>query len=339
MVFSLSSTDESVPLKSNRCEISRGSGRPRCGPPACRARRRRRSWAWRARSPVRSDFRTACYCTPGSVPKWPKGTGCKPVAQASGVRIPPGPPIIRSAERPRVTMVTWTRSSAKPSAGRSARRSSVRARCTAATSPVATRSTSPTAARCSPRRIRPRRRTSSPPRPPGCGGSATGWSPAADRGARGARGLRRPAQPPRARVDRRRRAGASDADGERRFGAGLARLHAAGAPCFGREDRRTTGSRGLPNEPVRDVGRVLRDEPAAPARPPRARRRARCRRAAIDGARPGRAAGSPSSAAPTSRRRGCTATSGPATGSSAPTVGTGSWIPPRTAATGSSTSR
>ena len=49
-----------------------------------------------ARSPVRSDFRTACYCTPGSVPKWPKGTGCKPVAQASGVRIPPGPPIIRS---------------------------------------------------------------------------------------------------------------------------------------------------------------------------------------------------------------------------------------------------
>ena len=36
---------------------------------------------------------------------------------------------------------------------------------------------------------------------------------------------------------------------ERAFGEGLARLHRAGAPFFGREDRRTTGSRGLPNEP------------------------------------------------------------------------------------------
>jgi fructosamine-3-kinase len=34
------------------------------------------------------------------------------------------------------------------------------------------------------------------------------------------------------------------------FGAALAALHQAGAPCFGREDRRTTGSRGLPNEPA-----------------------------------------------------------------------------------------
>ncbi|MCP3856856.1 MAG: phosphotransferase [Actinomycetia bacterium] len=33
------------------------------------------------------------------------------------------------------------------------------------------------------------------------------------------------------------------------FGRGLAALHQAGASCFGREDRRTTGSRGLPNEP------------------------------------------------------------------------------------------
>ena len=39
---------------------------------------------------------------------------------------------------------------------------------------------------------------------------------------------------------------ASDAD----FGRRLARLHAAGAPCFGRDDRRTTGSRGLPNVPT-----------------------------------------------------------------------------------------
>jgi fructosamine-3-kinase len=36
---------------------------------------------------------------------------------------------------------------------------------------------------------------------------------------------------------------------EAEFGAALAELHAVGAPCFGREDRRTTGSRGLPNEP------------------------------------------------------------------------------------------
>lgn len=33
------------------------------------------------------------------------------------------------------------------------------------------------------------------------------------------------------------------------FGRALAALHAAGAPCFGRKDRRSTGSRGLPNEP------------------------------------------------------------------------------------------
>ncbi len=37
---------------------------------------------------------------------------------------------------------------------------------------------------------------------------------------------------------------------ERELGVALARLHRAGASCFGREDRRTTGSRGLPNEPA-----------------------------------------------------------------------------------------
>jgi fructosamine-3-kinase len=36
---------------------------------------------------------------------------------------------------------------------------------------------------------------------------------------------------------------------ERDLGEGLARMHRAGAPAFGREDRRSTGSRGLPNEP------------------------------------------------------------------------------------------
>lgn len=38
---------------------------------------------------------------------------------------------------------------------------------------------------------------------------------------------------------------------EAEFGRELAALHAAGAPCFGRTDRRRTGSRGLPNEPCR----------------------------------------------------------------------------------------
>jgi fructosamine-3-kinase len=33
------------------------------------------------------------------------------------------------------------------------------------------------------------------------------------------------------------------------LGTALAALHRSGAPSFGREDRRTTGSRGLPNEP------------------------------------------------------------------------------------------
>lgn len=38
-------------------------------------------------------------------------------------------------------------------------------------------------------------------------------------------------------------------DTELLFGRGLAALHQAGAPTFGRDDRRPTGSRGLPNEP------------------------------------------------------------------------------------------
>jgi fructosamine-3-kinase len=37
--------------------------------------------------------------------------------------------------------------------------------------------------------------------------------------------------------------------GEQAFGVALARLHASGAPVHGREDRRSTGSRGLPNDP------------------------------------------------------------------------------------------
>jgi fructosamine-3-kinase len=44
-------------------------------------------------------------------------------------------------------------------------------------------------------------------------------------------------------------AGPSRPSTEADFGRALAGLHLTGAPCFGREDRRTTGSRGLPNEP------------------------------------------------------------------------------------------
>lgn len=36
---------------------------------------------------------------------------------------------------------------------------------------------------------------------------------------------------------------------EEEFGRALAGLHATGSPTFGRQDRRSTGSRGLPNEP------------------------------------------------------------------------------------------
>ncbi len=43
--------------------------------------------------------------------------------------------------------------------------------------------------------------------------------------------------------------GSSTATTEVALGRGLAELHRTGAPSFGREDRRSTGSRGLPNEP------------------------------------------------------------------------------------------
>jgi fructosamine-3-kinase len=47
-------------------------------------------------------------------------------------------------------------------------------------------------------------------------------------------------------IDEDRGAASDDA----RFGRALAQLHRAGATCFGREDRRPTGSRSLPNEPA-----------------------------------------------------------------------------------------
>jgi fructosamine-3-kinase len=71
--------------------------------------------------------------------------------------------------------------------------------------------------------------------------------------------------------------GPAIASTEADFGGALASLHGAGAPCFGREDRRTTGSRGLPNDPadtwsefyatdrLLPLARLARDASALPA--------------------------------------------------------------------------
>lgn len=48
------------------------------------------------------------------------------------------------------------------------------------------------------------------------------------------------------------------------FGRALARLHQAGAPCFGREDRRPTGSRSLPNDPTDDWAEFYADRRLRP---------------------------------------------------------------------------
>lgn len=57
------------------------------------------------------------------------------------------------------------------------------------------------------------------------------------------------ATPPRLVLEWIDEAGRGSADGEADFGRALAMLHRAGAPSFGRQDRRTTGSLALPNEP------------------------------------------------------------------------------------------
>ena len=77
---------------------------------------------------------------------------------------------------------------------------------------------------------------------------------------------------------------------EAELGRGLAALHRSGAPVFGREDRRTTGSRGLPNDPcdtwaefyatqrLLPLARIARDSRRPPGRGggrPRAGRRPR----------------------------------------------------------------
>ncbi|HEX4490802.1 MAG TPA: fructosamine kinase family protein [Acidimicrobiia bacterium] len=57
---------------------------------------------------------------------------------------------------------------------------------------------------------------------------------------------------------------ASNDDAEAALGTALATLHAAGAPAFGREDRRSTGSRGLPNEPAATWAEFYRDNRLLP---------------------------------------------------------------------------
>ena len=71
--------------------------------------------------------------------------------------------------------------------------------------------------------------------------------------------------------------GAPAATTEADFGRALARLHRSGGPCFGRSDRRTTGSRRLPNDPcdtweefyatqrLVPLARLARDADALPA--------------------------------------------------------------------------
>ncbi len=53
---------------------------------------------------------------------------------------------------------------------------------------------------------------------------------------------------------------------EAAFGAALARLHRTGLPGFGRDDRRTTGSRALPNDPCDDWVDFYRDRRLVPLR-------------------------------------------------------------------------
>ena len=47
---------------------------------------------------------------------------------------------------------------------------------------------------------------------------------------------------------------------EMELGVALASLHRTGAPFFGREDRRSTGSRGLPNEPAESWGEFYAEQ-------------------------------------------------------------------------------
>ncbi len=61
-------------------------------------------------------------------------------------------------------------------------------------------------------------------------------------------------------IERGRPTAATDAE----LGRQLAALHRSGAACFGREDRRSTGSRGLPNDPCGSWATFLAERRLAP---------------------------------------------------------------------------
>ena len=192
-------------------------------------------------------------------------------------------------------------------------------RWTVATWPSPTASTSPTAAGCSPRRT-------APPPPGFFTTEAAGLAWLREAGAvaraRGAGRVRRRV-PSATSCSSGSTTGPAARDTEADLGRALAALHAAGAPCFGREDRRThrqprpaqravrrPGPSSTRTQRLLPLARLARDAGALPARRDR-RPRARS------------PAASTASAARTSRRPGSTATSGPATASSTPTGAAG----------------
>ena len=131
--------------------------------------------------------------------------------------------------------------------------------------------------------------------------------------------------------------GRAAASTEAALGRSLARLHATGAPSFGREDRRSTGSRGLPNEPhatwaeayavnrLLPLAKLARDGDALPGEAIRDLESVASRLPKLGG--------------PVSLRRVCTATCGRAIASSTPGAAAGSSIRRPTAAIASSTWR
>ncbi|MEZ5139332.1 MAG: fructosamine kinase family protein [Acidimicrobiales bacterium] len=108
---------------------------------------------------------------------------------------------------------------------------------------------------------------------------------------------------------------------EAELGRALAALHAASPATFGREDRRTTGSRALPNEPCPTWAEFYASQRLAPlARLARRPLLAPMPSSCSTGSMP---TGWSSSAARRSRPPACTATSGRATASSTGPVGAG----------------
>ena len=114
--------------------------------------------------------------------------------------------------------------------------------------------------------------------------------------------------------------GRLDAAGEEELGRGLAAVHRAGAPAFGAfrdgADELRIASLTFDVTPAGDWPALLRRAADPAARGRAARRAAAAPSSAC-------ASGSPTSPARPSRRRGCTATSGPATCSGTPPAGRG----------------